>query len=156
MIRAVATGGREQGKPAEAGHCSRRRDPAPGMWGHSVPKKPSWTSAALEQAAAAQGAARPPPAQGRALRLAVCANCLLVDCALSLSLPTLAPEPGFFPKHLPGTGVRHGGPRPAQNLQKRLKGRASWQEDVQQRRYCVVGVGKGFPGRKLVSRSLKQ
>lgn len=160
MIGAVAAGGREQGKPAEAGHCSRRRDPAPGMWGHSVPKKPSWTIAAREQRRPLR--AWPDPLLPRAeLSVSLCANYLLVDCALYPE--GLRPAPAdpcsrarLFPK-TPSLGKRNAfGPRPAQNLQKRLRGRASWQEEVQQRWYCVVGVGKGSPGRKLVSRPLKQ
>lgn len=111
-IRAVATGGTEQGKPAEAGHCSGGRDPAPGVWGHSVPKKPSRTSVCSPGTGSRSGRFR---AHGCALspsrcvcQRPACWSCPLLGEA-ALSTRRLLPQSqAFFPKHLPGTGVRHG------------------------------------------------
>ena len=110
----MAMGGTEQGKPAKAGHCSGRRDPAPGVWGHSVPKKPSRTSAAREQAAGGSGRGQIPSCPelcSLSVSLCVPTTCLLIvpftwkGC--SQHPPTLDPEPGISPNHLPGTGIRH-------------------------------------------------
>lgn len=131
-IRAGATRGTEQGKPAEAGHCSGEQDPAPGVWGHSVPKKPSVCSPG---AGSRSGHSRIPSCPwlcSLSVSLCVPTTCLLVmpftwrGC--SQHPPTLAPEPGILPKTPSRDRCQACGPRPGQTPRKDQRGRASWQE----------------------------